>query len=183
MPYNFRTVSPESRTDNVFKLMDKDWMLVTAGTLDSFNMLTASWGGLGILWEREVAMCVIRPGRHTFGFMEREPIFTLSFFEEKYRTALKICGRHSGRDMNKAEAAGLTPVEARNGGVYFEEARMVLVCRKLYWHDFDPAHFVDPKLNGFYPHKDYHRLYVGEISYCLARYPVGEPGGERPPGT
>jgi flavin reductase (DIM6/NTAB) family NADH-FMN oxidoreductase RutF len=169
MAYKFRTVSPASRTDNVFKLIDKDWMLVTAGTMESFNMLTASWGGLGILWEREVAMCVIRPVRHTFGFMERHGMFTLSFFEEKYRTALKICGRHSGRDRNKAKMAGLTPVEGRKGGIYFAEARMVYVCRKLYWQDIDPAHFVDPKLDVFYPRKDYHRMYVGEIVSCLVR--------------
>jgi len=165
----FRTVSLASRTDNVFKLIDKDWMLVTAGTMESFNMLTASWGGLGILWEREVAMCVVRPVRHTFGFMERHGMFTLSFFEEKHRTALKICGRHSGRDMDKAKVAGLTPVEGRNGGIYFAEARLVFVCRKLYWQDIDPAHFVDPKLDKFYPSKDYHRMYVGEIVSCLAR--------------
>ncbi len=169
MAYKFRTVSPGSRPDNVFKLVSKDWMLVTAGTMDSFNMMTASWGGLGFLWDMDVAMCVVRPVRHTFGFMERNASFSLSFFEEKYRPALKLCGTKSGRDINKAKEAGLTPVEGRNGGIYFEEARLVLVCRKLYWHDFDPAHFVDPKLDKFYPNKDYHRMYVGEIVSCLAK--------------
>ncbi len=169
MAYKFRTVSPASRTDNVFKLIDKDWMLVTAGTMESFNMLTASWGGLGILWKRKVAMCFIRPVRHTFGFMERNELFTLSFFEEKYRPALKLCGKKSGRDIDKARAAGLTPVEGRDGGIYFAEARLVFICRKLYWHDIDPSHFVVPKLDIFYPEKDYHRMYVGEIESCLAR--------------
>jgi flavin reductase (DIM6/NTAB) family NADH-FMN oxidoreductase RutF len=169
MAYKFRTVSPASRPDNVFKLIDRDWMLVTAGTMDKFNMLTASWGGFGILWEREVAMCYIRPGRHTFGFMERHGMFTLSFFEEKYRPALKLCGKKSGRDTDKALAAGLTPVEGRKGGVYFAEARLVFECRKLYSQDIDPARFVDPKLDIFYPKKDYHRMYVGEIFTCLAR--------------
>jgi len=169
MAYKFRTVSPGSRTDNVFKLMDRDWMLVTAGTMESFNMLTASWGGLGILWEREVAMCFIRPVRHTFKFMERHEMFTLTFFEEKYRPALRLCGKKSGRDIDKAREAGLTPVLGRNGGIYFAEARLVFECRKLYWHDFNPAHFLVPKLNIFYPRKDYHRMYVGEIVSCLAR--------------
>ncbi|MEK7767218.1 MAG: flavin reductase [bacterium] len=169
MAYKLRTVNPLSRTDNVFKLLDKDWMLVTAGTLESFNMLTASWGGLGILWEKEVALCVIRPGRHTFGFMERHGMFTLTFFEEQYRAALKLCGKWSGRDIDKRKETGLTPVQGRNGGIYFAEARLVFECRKLYWHDFDPAHFVDPKLDKFYPSKDYHRMYVGEIVSCLAR--------------
>jgi flavin reductase (DIM6/NTAB) family NADH-FMN oxidoreductase RutF len=74
--------------------------------------------------------------------------------------------------MDKAEAAGLTPLQCAKGGVYFKEARMVFVCRKLYWQDFDPAHFVDPKLDVFYPRKDYHRMYVGEIVSCLARNPA-----------
>jgi len=167
MGYKFRTVSPYSRTDNFFKLIDKDWLLVTAGTIKSFNTLTASWGGIGILWERKVAMCVIRPHRYTFEFMERHPAFSLSFFDEKYRKALKLCGKVSGRDIDKVKAAGLTPIEGRKGGIYFDEARMVLECRKIYWHDFDPTHFIEPKLDVFYPDKDYHRLYIGEIVNCL----------------
>jgi len=167
MAYKFRTVSPSSRTDNIFKLIEKDWMLVTAGTIESFNMLTASWGGVGILWERKVAMCVIRPHRYTFEFMERSPAFSLSFFDEKYRKALKLCGKVSGRDIDKAKAAGLTPIEGRRGGIYFDEARLVLECRKIYWHDLDPTHFIEPKLGVFYPNMDFHRLYVGEIVNCL----------------
>ena len=169
MPNKFRTVALESMKDNVFKLIDKDWMLVTAGTMDSFNMLTASWGGLGILWETEVAMCVIRPVRHTYEFMEKHEMFTLSFFDEKYRKALKLCGKKSGRDTDKAKEAGLTPVKGRDGGIYFDEARMVLECLKLYWHDFDPTHFVNPKLNNYYPDKDYHRMYIGKIKTCYTR--------------
>ena len=175
MTYKFRDVSPGSRPENVFKLINKDWMLVTAGTMESFNMLTASWGGMGVLWNVDIAMCVIRPVRHTFGFMERNPLFTLSFFEEKYRPALKLCGKKSGRDVDKAAEAGLTPVAGRKGGVYFAEARLVFVCRKLYWQDIDPAHFVDPKLGIFYPDRDYHRMYVGEIVSCLARWVGGSP--------
>lgn len=174
MDYKFRTVSAESRPDNVFRLFDHDWMLVTAGTMDSFNTLTASWGGMGILWEKEVTMCVIRPVRHTFGFMERSEVYTLAAFEEKYRPALRTCGRMSGRDGDKAKAAGLTPVAGLHGGVYFQEARLVYECRKLYWHDFDPSHFVDPKMDKFYPKKDYHRLYVGEVLTVLSRYVEGD---------
>ncbi len=114
-------------------------------------------------------MCFIRPVRHTFEFMERHEMFTLTFFAEEHRRALRICGKMSGRDGDKARATGLTPVEGRNGCIYFAEARLVFQCRKLYWHDFDPAHFVVPKLDIFYPRKDYHRMYVGEIVSCLAR--------------
>lgn len=170
MEYKFRTVSAESRTENVFKLFDHDWMLVTAGTLDAYNALTASWGGMGILWEKEVTMCVVRPVRHTFGFMEKSGVFTLSAFEEKYRPALRTFGRASGRDGDKAKATGMTPVQGLHGGIFFQQARLVYECRKMYAHDFDPAKFLDPKMHKFYPKKDYHRMYVGEVLTVHARF-------------
>jgi len=167
MANKLKSIDPALLTDNVFKLLDKNWMLITAGTMDSFNMMTASWGGMGVLWGKKVALCVIRPGRHTFGFVERHPVFTLTFYDEKYRPALNLCGSKSGRDINKAREAGLTPVAAPNGGIYFDEARLALECRKLYWHDLDPEKFLDPGIERNYPNKDYHRMYVGEIVACL----------------
>ena len=175
MEYKFRTVSAESRNENVFKLFDHDWVLVTAGSLESFNTLTASWGGLGILWEKEVAMVVVRPVRHTFGFMESGTMFTLSAFQEKYRAALRTCGRKSGRDGDKVKEAGLTPVQGLSGGIYFQEARLVYECKKLYAQDFDPDKFLDPRMHVFYPKKDYHRMYIGEIVNVMARFVEGDP--------
>ncbi len=160
---------PREIPDNVFRLVHEDWMLITAGTLQSFNMMTASWGGLGVLWEKQVAMCVIRPGRHTYGFVEKSPLFTLSFFTEAFRPALDLCGTKSGRDTNKAKEAGLTPIATPTGGVSFDEARLILECRKVYTHDLDPARFLDPAIERNYPSKDYHRIYVGEIGSILQR--------------
>jgi flavin reductase (DIM6/NTAB) family NADH-FMN oxidoreductase RutF len=159
-------VGPEQLTDNPFKLIGADWMLITAGTSGSWNTMTASWGGLGVLWERKVATCYIRPTRHTFGFVEGAPFFTLSFFGEQHRKALTFCGTHSGRDTDKAKGAGLTPVSA-DGFVYFAEARLVLACRKLYSQDILPERFLDPRIESMYPQKDYHRMYIGEIVKCL----------------
>jgi len=164
----FRETKPELLTDNPFKLIGADWMLITAGTPESHNTMTASWGGLGILWERKVATCFIRPTRFTFEFAERSPHFTLSFFEEKYRKALTYCGTHSGRNTDKVKEAGLTPVK-EGGFVYFEEARLVLACNKIYSQDIDPKRFLDPKIEGMYPQKDYHRMFIGEIVKCLVQ--------------
>jgi len=166
----FTAIQPDQLNDNPFKLIGKDWMLITAGAPESFNTMTASWGGLGVLWERKVAFCFIRPTRHTFGFMEHSPIFTLSFFEERHRKTLAFCGSHSGRDTDKIKDAGLTPVD-KDGFVYYQEARLVLACRKLYFQDLSPERFVDPKIGDMYPQKDYHRMYVGEIETCLLREP------------
>jgi len=164
----FKETMPELLTDNPFKLIGSDWMLITAGTAETFNTMTASWGGLGILWERKVAICYIRPTRYTYEFAERSPHFTLCFFEEQYRKALNYCGTHSGRNRDKVKEAGLTPVKA-NDIVYFEEARLVLGCRKLYYQDINPERFLDPKIGSMYPQKDYHRMYIGEIEKCLVR--------------
>ncbi len=149
--------------ENVFKLIGSDWMLITAGTKDSFNTMTASWGGLGVLWNKPVSYIFVRPTRYTYEFLENSGTYSISFFNEKYRNALSICGSKSGRDIDKVKEAGLTPVVSENGIVYFDEAKLVLECTKLYYQDIDPSHFLDPKINELY-NNDYHRMYIGEIT-------------------
>lgn len=162
-------INPEQLTDNVFKLIAKDWMLITGGTKDNFNTMTASWGGLGILWGKNVAYCVIRPQRYTYQYMENTNSYTLSFFTDKYKKALGICGSQSGRDTDKVAAAGLSPEELSAETVTFKEARLVLECRKLYYQDINPDNFIDTELDKNYPDKDYHRMYIGEIVNCYIR--------------
>ncbi len=164
----FMATEPELLTDNPFKLIGADWMLVTAGTSETFNTMTASWGGMGILWERKVAFCFIRPTRYTYEFIEKYHGFTLSFFDERYRKALSFCGSHSGRDTDKIRETGLTTVTA-DDFVYFDEARIVLACKKLYYQDISPQSFLDKKIEALYPLKDYHRIYVGEIMKCYMK--------------
>lgn len=164
----FKEIKPETLTDNPFKLIGQDWMLVTAGTPERFNTMTASWGGLGVLWDRKVCFIFIRPTRYTYEFIERSDSFSLSFFEEKYRKALQFCGSHSGRDTDKIKGAGLTPIN-RDGIVSFEEARLIIACRKIYFQDILPTNFLDPEINKMYAKKDYHRMYVGEVMKFLVK--------------
>ena len=103
-------IEPNMIDRNVFQLIGSDWMLITAGTPESYNTMTASWGGMGVLWGKNVCFCFIRPTRHTYQFIEKADVFSLSFFEERYRGALEICGTKSGRDIDKAAATGLIPV-------------------------------------------------------------------------
>jgi len=165
---DFRETKPEFLPNNPFKLIGTDWMLITAGAPEKFNVMTASWGGLGVLWDRKVCFAFIRPTRYTYEFMEKSANFTLSFFEERFRKALQLCGSRSGRDTDKVKEAGLTPVK-KDGFVYFGEARLVLACRKLYYQDISPERFLDPQIATMYPKKDYHRMYVGEIVTCLTK--------------
>lgn len=170
MENQFIEIKPAQITDNPFKLIGTDWMLITAGNISSWNTMTASWGGLGFLWNKNAAFCFVRPSRHTYSFIESAKSFTLSFFDASYRKALNYCGSHSGRDCDKAAETGLTPVAGGDGIVYFEQARLVLVCEKLYTQDFDPDRFLNPDLVSMnYPLGDFHRMYVGEILTCLKK--------------
>jgi len=164
------TIEPEMIDRNVFELIGSDWMLITAGAPESYNTMTASWGGMGVLWNRNVCFCVIRPTRYTFQFIEKADVFSLSFFEERYRGALEVCGTKSGRDIDKAAVTGLTPVAGRLAGTtHFEQAKLVIECRKLYTHDIDPSRFLDSNIDNLYPLKDYHRMYIGEVVNCLKK--------------
>lgn len=166
---NFKIISPEEITNNTFKLIGTDWMLITAGTLEKYNTMTASWGGFGILWGKNMCFCVIRPQRFTYEFMESQSAFTLSFFGEGYREMLSFCGSNSGRNVDKATKTGITPVEVNPGRVYFNEARLVLECKKVYFQDINPDNFIDTGLLKNYPGKDYHRMYIGEIENCYIK--------------
>ncbi len=164
----FTQISPVEIKDNVFKAVGKDWMLITAGDDKGFNTMTASWGGLGVLWNKSVAFTFIRKQRYTYEFTEDKDLFTLCFFDEDYRNALSICGSKSGRDIDKVKETGLTPVHI-DGTTYFDEARLVLVCKKQYFQDIDPKNFLNPDIEKNYPAKDYHRMYIGEIVKVLVR--------------
>ena len=167
MSNKFKEIEPGMITDNAFKLIGSDWMLITAGTQSGFNTMTANWGGLGYLWNKKVCFCFIRPQRYTFDFVEKAEIFSLSFFEEKHKSILEFCGAKSGRDVNKVNETGLTPIFSDSGAIYFDQARLVLECRKIYSQDIDAKHFLDQNLQAFYPKKDFHRMYIGEVVRCL----------------
>ncbi|MDR1858901.1 MAG: flavin reductase family protein [Treponema sp.] len=160
------------------------WMLITAGNVTGtgdgagpgcWNTMTASWGGLGIVWNKDAAFAFVRPSRHTRSFVDANPLFTLSFFDEERRDALAFCGEKSGRDCDKAASTGLTPIVFGGGmaggrvagAVSFREASDIIVCRKLYTHDIDPSRFLAPEIAKNYPEGDYHRLYVGEVLALL----------------
>lgn len=159
----FHEINVHLINENLFKLIEKDWFLITAGNKEEMNTMTANWGGLGYLWNKNVCFIFIRPTRYTYKFVEANDFFTLSFFEEKYRKELDFCGSKSGRDVNKIEKCGFTPIYFSEGGVAFEEAKLIMTCRKLYMQDIDPANFKDSLIDRNYPKKDYHRMYIGEI--------------------
>ncbi len=160
----------ETLKDNVFKIIDKDWMLITAGNPDHFNMMTASWGTLGILWHKPIAICFIRPQRYTFRFTEKSSYYTLSFFEEKHRGILQACGSKSGKNTDKIKETGLVPLATGLGNIGYEQARMILECKKLYADNLKEENFIIPDIAvQHYKNKDFHRFYIGEVVNCFIK--------------
>jgi flavin reductase (DIM6/NTAB) family NADH-FMN oxidoreductase RutF len=167
---SFHSVSSEELSDNFIDLINNKWMLITAGDTKKFNTMTASWGSIGVLWNKPIAICFIRPTRYTYEFANRSDIFTLSFFPEQHRKILNYCGSKSGRYVDKIEATGLEPLITPNEGITFEQARLCIECRKIYVDDLKPGNFLLPEIDvKNYPKKDYHRIYIGEILNCYTK--------------
>jgi len=164
---NFKEISPEVLRKNPFHLIGKEWMLITAGDEENVNTMTASWGGLGVMYGKNVAFIVIRPQRYTKEFIDREETFSLSFFDKTHRNTLDYLGSVSGRTENKIDKSGLTVVRTSDTP-YFNEASHVLICKKMFMQTLDGGSLLDNNLeNTWYPNKDYHILYIAEITKAL----------------
>ena len=165
----FQEVNVEELSFNPFTKIGKEWLLITAGNEESYNTMTASWGGVGVMWGKKVVSVYIRPQRYTKEFVDNNELFTIAFFGENYRPALTHCGKVSGRDEDKVKNAGLTPYFT-DGTAAFEEADMIMVCKKQYHQEMRPECFdVEENDAKWYPQKDYHTMYMGEIVKVLVK--------------
>ena len=163
----FKEVDLKSLTFNPFEKIGDEWALVTAGTTSGYNTMTVSWGGMGVLWNKNVVTIYVRPQRYTKEFLDANERFTLSFYGPEHREALRYLGTHSGRDTYKATHVGFTPAYI-DGTVAFEQASLVLVCRKLYADAIRPECFLEDGIDAKnYPDKDYHTMYVAEVELAL----------------
>lgn len=153
---------------NPMTRIGNEWLLITAGTEQGYNTMTASWGHLGCIWNEYTSVCYVRPQRYTKEFVDREPLYTLCFFPD-HKKELGYLGTHSGRDEDKVANAGLTPVFG-DGYTYFAEANLVLVCRKLYRAPIVEEGFLNPEtMEKNYPNRDFHDLYVGKIERVFVK--------------
>ena len=160
----FKTIQAEELDQNIFKMIGNDWLLITAKKEDKVNTMTASWGSAGIMWGKPTAFVFIRPQRYTCEFSERNEGFTLSFYGEEYRKVLQLCGTRSGRDIDKVAETKLTPMTMPSGNMAFEEASLVLDCRKFYMDMLEKTNFVDfATAERWYPKQDFHKMYIAEI--------------------
>lgn len=159
----FRQITPDKIPGNIIKLLG-DWTLITSGTADQMNVMTASWGGLGTFWEKPVSFCFLNPSRYSVQTMDKGETYTISFYTEAYKDALRYCGSVSGRTTDKIKGSGLTPIKTPSGATAFAEAWMIFECKKIVVQPITPEAVVDKSL----PNKDwsksgYHKMYIGEI--------------------
>lgn len=135
-------------------------------------MMTASWGGTGILWGKPVAFVFIRPERYTYEFIEKGETLTLSFLGEENKAIHKVCGSKSGRDTDKVAESGLKPFTTPDGNIAYEQARLVLECKKLYADMIRPELFLDASLvSRWYGegHGNFHKMYIVEIQHVWVK--------------
>ena len=167
----------------VFETIGAEWLALTAGTFTprACNSMTVATAGLGVWFGKPVAWVFVRPQRYTYQFMERAGDFTLCAFPRRFRAALQLLGSRSGRDTDKVKEAGLTLIpSAKVEAPGFDEADLILECRKLYFQDLEPAHILDPGLAGKYPQRDFHRVYCGEVLAAFGA-PAYSDNQETPP--
>jgi flavin reductase (DIM6/NTAB) family NADH-FMN oxidoreductase RutF len=168
----FSTVKPEELDKSIFRIISKDWMLISAEKNGKVNTMTASWGGAGFLWNKNVAFIFVRKSRYTKEFIDSSDTFSLSVLDHgMYAKTLSYLGTVSGRDEDKIAKSGLTV--AHDGDTpYFEEAGTVFICKKLCRQPVEPENFIASDIDSsFYADKDYHDMYIGEITRMLVSNP------------
>ncbi len=170
---NFTSTEVSKLDTNFFNAIGNDWMLITAGNTDKINTMTASWGGSGVLWGKNVTFAFVRQSRYTLEFLDKNDYYTLSFFGGNLKKELAYCGKYSGRDVDKIKETGLIPVNENIDGsnaTYFEQAELVLVCKKLYKQTIGLDGFIDESIiDAQYSNGDLHEMFVGEIVKAIKR--------------
>lgn len=108
----------------------------------------------------------VRLSRHTYQLLDKSKEFTVSVpLEKNLLRELSYCGTHSGRNENKYEATGLTPIPGKAVAVpIIAQCELHLECKVVYQQTIDPD-YLNPEIKErWYP--DYHTMYYGEIVAC-----------------
>ncbi len=146
-----------------FSVYNKEWALVTAGSPDNYNTMTVSWGGLGTLWGKDVVTVYVKPVRYTHSFLDANEYFTVSFYGEEYKDDLGVLGTLSGRDGDKVAKTNLTPVTCENNTTSFAQAKVTLVCKKIYRQDMITDTMPQYAIERYYTDEAPHTMFVGEV--------------------
>lgn len=153
---------------DIFTAFHEDWALVTAGDISEHNSMTISWGSMGTIWNKPIVTIYVKPVRYTHDFIEKNDYFIVSFFKDDYRKALYVMGNKSGRNINKDEASGLTPLD-HEGKTIYKEARITLICKKIYQNDLDISKIPNEAIKTYYIKEKPHTMYIGEVVELITK--------------
>lgn len=166
----FRKIQPEELAENPFKMIGKDWLLLTVEVEGKVNPMTVSWGAMGVIWGKDVVYVNVRPERFTHKLIENADSFSLSLMDNSYRRQLAFCGAKSGRDFDKVKECGFT-VGREKGTAFIEQSKLVLICKKLYSARIERGNFENPQFaDEWYGEKGgFHTTYIAEIDSVLVK--------------
>lgn len=159
----YKKINIEQFPLQAFDAIGNGWILITGYKDGVVNTMTASWGGLGIIWSRAVATVYIRPERYTKQFIDQTDFFTITFFDE-YKKELGVLGTKSGRDGNKIEEVGFN-VEMIEDMPTFSQGTHMMICRTLYVDSLKPDKFKNEAfIERYYGREGFHDMYIAEIT-------------------
>ena len=142
--------------------LDGAGILLVAGNPP--NPMTIGWGTIGPIWGRQIFTVMVRPVRHTFQLMETATSFSVCVMPEGYEKQLAFCGTKSGRTIDKATVCGFHMQQCEHvEAFYIAESAFHFECRIVHKHFIDPTTLDPSILDKYYPKRDLHRVYYGEI--------------------
>ena len=168
----YEAISPEEFNENIFKLVGKDFTVITAG--EKPNSMVASWGGIGIMFNKPVTWNFLRANRYTLEKMRETGTFTMCWFPDQYKGDIMQFGTKSGRNTDKMAQTQLTPMATPDGYPAYAEAKIIIECKLIAASTVSKDEFYTEEAKtflqeGYDDAKDWHKLVYGEITNIYIR--------------
>jgi flavin reductase (DIM6/NTAB) family NADH-FMN oxidoreductase RutF len=170
----FKQISPEEISDNVFTLVGKVFPVITAGRQNHYNSMTASGGGLGMIFKKPTTWCILQASRYTLEIIQKEQTYTMSYFPDEYKEQVLFLGSKSGRYSEKMKEVGLTSVQTPSGNMSFKEARLIIECKLTELTTPVPGDFYTQEAKDYIKEaykeaSDYRKYLFGEITHVWVK--------------
>ena len=165
----FKEISPKQISDykNPIDLFGEGAVtMVKKG--NGANPMTIGWGSLGVLWRKPCMSVYIHKTRYSKELFDAADRFAVCFFGPEHKEELSYFGTASGRDEDKAANCPLT-LKEEDGFFYFEEAELVVFCKKMGQSDFYIEKIEPEPILAWYSKSGVHSIYCGEIVKVLRK--------------
>lgn len=165
----FTEISPEQISESVFKLVGKDYTVITSGSEQKYNSMVASDGGMGLLLGKPVTWCCLRANRYTLEFIRSTKTYTMTYFDDQYKDQFLLFGKKTGRNSNKMQESTLTAIATPLGNISYKEAKLIIECSLTEITTVNPEDFYNDDNKKFIVDAqkevgDYHKIVIGNIT-------------------